>query len=135
MNEEIISLLYIKSDLSEIKKVEEFLRNIFDFYNYSQNCFNKVFLCVSEAVVNAITHGNKKDKNKKVNIDINCETQIIIKVSDEGDGFNPNNIPDPTNPENLLKESGRGLHIIKNIADSVTFNNKGNVIFLEFNCK
>lgn len=136
MNKSLPHILLIKSSLYELSKVEKFLKDIFSYYNYPDECFKKVFLCTSEAVTNAIVHGNKNDVEKRVHLNLNCKKyQIIIKVSDEGNGFNPDKIPNPTLPENILKESGRGLHIMRNIANNVYFNEKGNCLYLEFKCK
>ena len=101
-------------------KVEKFLLNIFRERKISKNCYNKVYLCVSEAVVNSIEHGNKSDKRKEVKIQINCKSDIIIlEVSDEGEGFNVETVEDPTKKENIRKETGRGIFKMKSLSNSV----------------
>lgn len=128
-------ILVIKSAKSEIDRVERFLNDIFSTYKFPGDCFNKVFLCVSEAVVNSIVHGNKKAENKEIKVHVNCETRkITVTVTDEGDGFDISAIPDPTKKENILKESGRGIHIIKSLSQFVNYNEKGNSLQFQINC-
>jgi len=62
----------IKSNQTEIEKVESFLKEIFDQYEFAPECFNKALLCVSEAVVNSIIHGNKKVAHKEIEVQVNC---------------------------------------------------------------
>ena len=129
-------ILVIKSDKSELRKVENFLSDIFNEYDLSWNKFNKTVLCVSEAVINSIEHGNKYDKRKAVTIQLNCtEDELHVEVYDEGDGFNLDSIEDPTLNTNIKRESGRGIHIIKSLSDSIKYNNKGNSVQLKIECK
>ena len=129
-------LLVIKSDLSELKKVEDFLSDILNEFDLAQKYFNKIYLCVSEAVVNSIKHGNKSDTNKTVSIGINCdEKEINVLIEDEGEGFDINIIEDPTLMSNLKNESGRGIFIIKNMSDKFEYNEKGNRIQFKIECK
>lgn len=128
-------ILVIKSAKSEIAKVETFLRHVFEEHKLSNDFFNKVLLCISEAVINSIEHGNKKNLQKEIKVQINCEKKTIsVTVTDEGDGFNTNNVPDPTQNENILKESGRGIHIIKSLSNNLTFNDKGNSLQFQIDC-
>lgn len=128
--------LVIKSDVSELRKVEEFLINIFNEYNLEYKYFNKTYLCISEAVINAIKHGNKNDLNKQVSIIAECNNEEIdIQIEDEGEGFDINNVNNPTLKENINKESGRGIFIIKNLSDKIEYNEKGNQVQLKMDCK
>ncbi|MEN8115657.1 MAG: ATP-binding protein [Bacteroidota bacterium] len=129
------NILKISSNKTELKTVETFLSDYFSHYKFSESCFNKTFLCISEAVVNSIIHGNKNKHDKIVEIEINCKTHnILINITDEGDGFNFNEVANPTSSENIMKESGRGIHIIKNIAKAVKFNDKGNSLQFQIEC-
>jgi serine/threonine-protein kinase RsbW len=129
-------ILVIKSDISELEKVEDFIIGIFAENNVSEKNFNKTYLCVSEAVINAIKHGNKNDLHKKVSIVADCiGTEIIIQIEDEGEGFNINEVKDPTQKENIKKESGRGIYIIKNLSKKIEYNEKGNRVQLKIECK
>jgi len=80
-------------------------------------------IAVSEAVTNAVIHGNKLSSYKKTVIDILIEdNKVVVKVRDEGNGFNLENLPDPLAPENIAKECGRGIFILKSFMDKVDFN-------------
>jgi serine/threonine-protein kinase RsbW len=86
-------------------------------------------LCVEEAVRNAIVHGNHSDRKRSVKVDCRVENgAAIIEVEDEGAGFDYNNVPDPTKESNILKNSGRGVYLIKKLMDKVEFNKAGNRI-------
>ncbi|MGI8638423.1 MAG: ATP-binding protein [Pyrinomonadaceae bacterium] len=88
---------------------------------------SNLFIALDEAFVNAIKHGNKFDANKIVRISAEVSSkEARFTIEDEGEGFNVAEIPDPTNPENLFKASGRGVLIIHNIMDEVSYNKRGN---------
>jgi len=128
-------ILVIQSDQSELKKVECFLDDFFVKNNLSKKYFNRLYLCVSEAVVNAIKHGNQNDLNKKVTVKIGClANEIEVLVEDEGDGFERSKLQNPTDQENIKKESGRGIFIIENLTECINFNKKGNCIQFKINC-
>lgn len=130
------NILVINSDKSELKRVEEFIKEVFSFYDFPLEYYNNVLLSISEATLNSIVHGNKNDRRKKVELDVDCKTNLIsVKITDEGEGFDYETLPDPTKKENILKESGRGIHIIKNVAKSISFNEKGNSLQFEIECK
>ena len=127
-------ILVIKSDTSELNNVEVFVKELFTENNIPRKYFNKVFLCVSEGVVNSIEHGNKNDCNKEVCIFADCESETIsVEIKDEGDGFNLEEVADPTSPENIRKESGRGLHIISALSEQIEYNK--NSIQFKIECK
>jgi serine/threonine-protein kinase RsbW len=129
-------ILIIKSDKSELHKVEKFLFECFSEFNLPDNNFNKTVLCVSEAVMNSIEHGNQFDSNKTVTIEFKYNTgEIDILINDEGEGFEFKKVTNPTTKENIKKESGRGIHIIKSLSKSLIFNEKGNSVQLKIKCK
>ena len=89
--------------------------------------------CLNEAAINAIIHGNKLDVSKKVIVNAEVEPKRIIwTVTDEGEGFDYDHLADPTAPENLENLTGRGVFIIKHLADQCIFNTAGNEIELHF---
>lgn len=97
----------------------------------SEDQRDNLSIAVTEAVGNAIVHGNKKDPNKKVEIIFEIQNdQIQISVVDEGSGFNLEQLADPLDPDNVMKESGRGIFILKTLMDDVdfTFSAKGTTI-------
>lgn len=86
---------------------------------------------VAEAVANAMVNGNRNDPARRVVVDIEFErNHIVIAVSDEGDGFDPNAVPDPTNDPAHQATRGRGLFMIRSLADHVAFNARGNTIWM-----
>jgi len=90
-----------------------------------------VRLAAQEAIVNAVEHGNHCDERKKIRI--RCDVKdgsVIVVVRDEGDGFDPVTVPDPTLPENVLKEHGRGIFLMRNLCDEVRYSPQGNEVTL-----
>jgi CheY-like chemotaxis protein len=88
---------------------------------------SNLFIALDEAFVNAVKHGNKGDHNKIVRITADLSSrEARFSVEDEGEGFDPNSIPDPLDPANLFKTSGRGVLLIYNIMDEVKYNERGN---------
>ena len=129
-------ILVIKSDVEELKKVEDFLVDIFDECRFQKGYFNKIYLCISEVVVNAIKHGNRNDYDKIVSIVVECGDEgINIQIEDEGEGFDMKNVEDPTLKANVYKESGRGIFIIKNLSNEMEYNEKGNRVQIKMECK
>ena len=87
-------------------------------------------VCIFEMIVNAIVHGNKRNHDKRVVVlYLVSPGQVAVSISDEGEGFDYEALPDPLAEENLLKEHGRGIFIVRNYMDEVGFNEKGNRIF------
>jgi serine/threonine-protein kinase RsbW len=115
--------LEIKSDPNNLIAVEEFVNSLAKDIGIDEDKKNGLLLSVTEATTNAIIHANKCDINKKVEINVNVENGfLIVKVKDEGTGFDPKNIPDPTSPENILKDSGRGLYLMRVYMDELKYN-------------
>ena len=97
---------------------------------------SNLFIALDEAFVNAVKHGNKFDANKIVRVTAEVSTkEARFTVEDEGEGFDVSAIPDPTNPENLFKTSGRGVLIIHNIMDEVKYNERGNRLTMVKKCE
>lgn len=125
--------LQLPSKQESITLLENLIEEIADKHNISEDTFANMMTCLSEAANNAIVHGNKLDENKKVIVNADVEgRRIIWTVTDEGDGFDYNNLADPTAPENLENLTGRGVFIIKHLADQCIFNTKGNEVELHF---
>jgi len=115
--------LEIESDPNNLLTVEEFVNYFAREIGIKEEKISGLILSVTEATTNAIIHGNKKNTGKKVKIDVSAEGDTLkITVKDEGIGFDPSLIPDPTKPENLLKDSGRGLYLMKVYMDDIKFN-------------
>ena len=125
--------LQLPSKQESITLLENLIEEIADKHNVSEDVFANMMTCLSEAAINAIVHGNKLDASKKVIINAEIENRRIIwVVTDEGDGFDYNNLADPTAPENIENLTGRGVFIMKHLADQCIFNTKGNEVELHF---
>ncbi len=128
--------LILKSDLQELNKLEDFVKDVEAAAELGEEVGGNIMLLLSEAVTNGIIHGNKQNPEKDVTIEAFVKEHIVeIVVSDEGAGFNPQEIPNPLAEENLLKTGGRGVYLMKEYADEVWYNEKGNQIKLTFNRK
>lgn len=110
--------LVLESKRSEVFKIESLLLELNNSFDLEMERFINFQIAVSEALVNAIVHGNEENPEKHVYVDIECNTKKLqVKIRDEGKGFNITELPDPTNKENILKESGRGIYIIRTLVD------------------
>ena len=123
----------IVSRPQNIKKVEEFIDEICDFFNVNNDYFGNIIVAVTEAVYNAIKHGNKNDESKKVIVAFELiKGCVTFTVTDEGVGFNPNSVLDPTDPANENEELGRGLYLMKSLTDELEFSNNGTTVQMRF---
>ena len=114
--------LVIPSDPDQIQVVERKLGQITKKLGLSDDDKDNLAIAVTEVVSNAILHGNKSDKNKKVHVNFIISSEFIkIEVADQGVGFNPDQLANPLDPDNLLKESGRGIFIVRTLMDDVDF--------------
>lgn len=119
--------MVIPSQADQIQKIEQFAEKLADSLAFSEDEKDCLAIAITEVTANAIYHGNKSDKKKKVFVQFTTHDDYLkIVIRDEGKGFNPQKIADPLKPENLLKDSGRGIYIIRALMDKVTFRfNKG----------
>jgi serine/threonine-protein kinase RsbW len=86
---------------------------------------------LSEALANAMLYGNARDPSKRVRVEVAFQgSTITARVTDEGKGFDPYRVPDPTSPGNLLKSEGRGIFLMRKLLDEVYFNDRGNSVTL-----
>lgn len=110
--------LVLESKRSEVFKIESLLLELNNSFELEMEKFINFQIAVSEALVNAIVHGNEENPEKHVYVDIECNNKKMqVKIRDEGKGFDISELPDPTNKENILKESGRGIYIIRTLVD------------------
>ncbi len=133
------SMIKIKEEYDSEKKsilnVEPLINSLKDKLEIPLEKYYNILIAVSEAVNNAIIHGNKLNKDKKVQIVIEANNeQIDIIIHDEGEGFEPDELNDPRAPENLLKDSGRGVFLIKELSDKSEFihSDNGTDVFMTF---
>ena len=123
----------LRSDADSLSVVEHMIDDVRVKYNISEDVFGNMLVAITEAVTNAIYHGNKSDPNKKVNVSCSHSPHsIVFTITDEGKGFDYYNLPDPTAPENLEKECGRGIFLMKHLTDQLIFSDNGRVVELNF---
>jgi len=120
------------SDPKNVHRVEQFLLKMNSSLKFSDEQFGTLLVVVTEAVNNAIIHGNKRNASKKVMITGSVrDHMLVIKVKDEGKGFDPQGIPNPIDEGNLLRESGRGVFLMRELAEDVSYNSKGNEVTMK----
>jgi len=108
----------LQSRKTEINKIEKLLFTLNELYGINQERFINFSIAVSEALMNAIVHGNRESEEKRVFVDIfSDETSLEVFIKDEGGGFDYASIPDPTTDENLMKDHGRGIYIMRELTD------------------
>lgn len=123
----------IASRAENIILVERMIEDVCDLFNISEDYYGNILVAITEAVNNAIYHGNQA--NPKKNIDIFFKSfpdHVSFIVKDEGNGFNYDTLPDPTNPENIENPNGRGVFLMRNLADKVSFEDNGSKVILDF---
>jgi serine/threonine-protein kinase RsbW len=129
----MIRRLRIESKLSNLGIVENAVDTITRDAGINKENYGKILVSVMEAVNNAIIHGNKSDEKKFVDIEIMLEnSSMSVTVEDQGPGFKPADVPDPTEPENIEKVNGRGVYLMRRLADEIKFNKKGNSVTMTF---
>jgi serine/threonine-protein kinase RsbW len=117
--------LIIPSDPRNIQRIEDFLYKATKHTHLDEVQFHKLLVAVTEAVNNAIIHGNRSNDAKSVQVICTITRHyIFMSIKDEGNGFNPDNIPNPLKDENLFKESGRGIFLMKTLMDEVEFHQR-----------
>jgi len=120
--------------LSEnIRIIESFIDNTKEKFSLNDDIYGNIMISVTESVNNAIQHGNKYNKDKNVFICLSLQEGLIkFRIEDQGLGFDFNILPDPTAPENLEKPGGRGIFLMKALADEVRFEDEGRTVELSF---
>ena len=125
--------LKIASTTANLHLVEKFVNDFAESCNVSHDVYGNLLIATLEAANNAITHGNKLDENKSVELVFTLDNQqIILSVRDEGKGFDYTKIPDPTAPENIENMSGRGVFLMTRLSDHIEFEDNGSFIKMTF---
>jgi len=127
--------IHLDSTQESINKVTAYIDEIYSVNSDKLNdAYGNIIIAMTEAVNNAINHGNKNNPEKKVIVAYTQTDKIIsFTIEDEGNGFDYKNVPDPTDPDNLEKINGRGIFLMTNLADDIHFHEKGKRIELVFN--
>lgn len=125
--------IQIPSIVENIRMIESFIDNAKERFHLDEDLYGNIMIAVTEAVNNAIKHGNSGNSSKNVSISLSLQENLLkFVVKDEGSGFDHDNLPDPTAPENLEKPGGRGIFLMKHLADEVKFLENGKTIELRF---
>jgi serine/threonine-protein kinase RsbW len=121
------------SEIENINIVERFIEEMCDTYGVGEENYGNILIGLTEAVNNAISHGNRRDASKTVTLTFKpTPTELVFVIEDEGPGFDYNNLPDPTAPENIEQPNGRGVFLMRHLADGVTFDETGSRVELKF---
>lgn len=121
------------SKAENLNIVEKIIDEICEHHNVNEDFYGNILIALTEAVNNAIHHGNKSNPNKKVHLTSSFLDGVIsFTIEDEGPGFDYNNLPDPTDPRNIEKPHGRGVFLMKKLSHNIEFLNEGSLIKLDF---
>ena len=127
--------MVIRSDLNQIPDVQGAILKQAREAGYAKDALFAVRLALDEALSNAIRHGNKLDPDKHVTVDYSVTPKrITIKITDEGPGFRPDKLPDPTTPQNLTRPHGRGVLLIQSYMTDVKFTDRGRCVTMTKTC-
>ncbi|CAN5366255.1 hypothetical protein BH09BAC1_BH09BAC1_17740 [soil metagenome] len=125
--------LSIASTPENIVLLETFVDQVKDAEGVGDDVYGNIIISMTEAVNNGIIHGNECDATKDVTITCKRDGhKVVFTVSDEGKGFDYNNLPDPTDPENLEKLTGRGVFLMSQLSDLLVFSNNGATVEMHF---
>ena len=125
--------LKIESKLTNLRVVENAIDEVTGMIGIKQDNYGKILVSTLEAVNNAILHGNHSNPEKLVDIAFRfAKNNLTVKVTDEGYGFRPEEIPDPTIPENIEALNGRGVFLMARLSDSIKYSKRGNAVTMTF---
>ena len=128
-----VKRIVLTSNPDNLDAVAQFVKEIDARQSISPQVYPNILITLTEAVANAIHHGNKADCNKKIAIDCKINpARLTFRISDEGNGFNHRKLPDPTTRDRIDKEDGRGVFIMKQLSDKVSYRNKGRTVIIQF---
>jgi serine/threonine-protein kinase RsbW len=123
----------LPSEMDSLLKVEEVVEKVCGEHDLPEDSFGNVLIAVTEALNNAIVHGNESNPDRKVQLIVREENgYVVFSLKDEGRGFDFLHLPDPTAPENLEKPNGRGVFLMRSLADEVEFFENGARVELRF---
>ncbi len=123
----------IPSLIENIQIIESFVDNAKEDFEINDDLYGNIMISVTECISNAIVHGNQSDSSKLVHLELQLEPGLLrCSIEDEGNGFDFNQLPDPTDPENIEKVGGRGIFLMKHLSDEVKFEEGGKKTVLSF---
>lgn len=125
--------MQISSDVQNLRLVEKLIDELQLELDLSDESYGNVLVATMEATNNAIIHGNKSDPKKMVNLFIQkANDELVVNITDQGEGFDPKSIPDPTAPENIEKINGRGIFLMERLSDEISYSDQGRIVELKF---
>jgi serine/threonine-protein kinase RsbW len=125
--------LLIPSKSENMVLVEKLVDDVCDLFDIKEEIYGHILVALTEAVNNALQHGNKAHPDKHIEVTFKVKSDMLyFTVKDEGHGFDFRNLPDPTDPANIEKPTGRGIFLMKHLAENVSFEDKGTKVVLEF---
>lgn len=125
--------LSFQSKPENIALVERLIDEMCEKHSVIEEHYGDILIAMTEGVNNAIVHGNKLDVNKSVSVEYEKRGRdLFFRISDEGPGFDYDNLPDPTSPENLERPNGRGVFLMRNLADECSFEEDGRIVEIIF---
>lgn len=128
-------LLALPSRMSSVNEVEGFVNDVIAAYRLSDDLRGNLLISLTEAVTNAIRHGNRCDADKKVTVEVwRRKRDLRVVVTDEGEGFEPKALPDPTSPEFLEREGGRGVFLMRALSDAIEYRADGRCVEMCYEC-
>jgi serine/threonine-protein kinase RsbW len=108
----------LESTLESVDSTEEMVLEVARQAGFAGDDLGGIGMAVRESMVNAVVHGNRYSKHKKVHLVVSCDSgRLTVKIADEGEGFDSSHLPDPREPENLMCPSGRGIFLIRSFMD------------------
>jgi serine/threonine-protein kinase RsbW len=126
-------VLLQKSSSTCITELEQYERELFEKFGIDHELYPNILISLTEAVNNAVQHGNRNDITKIVCVRSEKNQEILhCEISDEGPGFDPTSLPDPTNPDNVEKPGGRGVFLMRQLSDRIQFKDNGSTVELDF---
>lgn len=119
--------------IENIQVIESFIDNAKEDFEINDDMYGNIMISVTECISNAIIHGNQSNADKMVHLELQMQQGLLkCSIEDEGSGFDYNNLPDPTEPENIEKLGGRGIFLMRNLSDDVKFEENGKKTILSF---
>ncbi len=124
----------LDSTIDSLAKVEHIIESLKEEHSIPEEIYGNILVSMSEGMNNAVKHGNKFDSKKEVEFSFELgEKEYQFTIIDQGPGFDHNNVPDPTHPDNLEKLDGRGIFIMESLADKIDYEEEGSKVILTFN--
>ena len=125
--------LSFPSKAENLNLVEKLIDDVCEKNSVNEDYYGNILIAITEAVNNAIHHGNKSNPDKKVNVSYtSTPDKLLFTIQDEGPGFDYENLPDPTDPQNIEKPHGRGVFLMRNLSDEIEFSDGGSTVVMKF---